>query len=475
VGFALTVIYIVLTIISPEQFGAEWATYHVMAYVGVTAVLLSLPAMFRNMRVRSSIQTLLLLAFIVAIALSELANGWFGGVFASWATFLPSAAIFIAIVGNVTTIRRLKIITLAAVASCLVVVVEALCGYYGGFRGDTFVLQQSLYSADLTLAPIGRLRGAGFLSDPNDFAQILIMALPLIYLAWRRGRGAANYLLVLVPSALLLWAVYLTHSRGGLVALAVVVLVAIQKKLGRAASVGLAVALVLGMFALNFTGGRAIGPAEGADRLEAWSVGLQLFKSAPLFGTGFGSFTDFSEITAHNSFVLCLAELGLVGSTIWLALLVTTMTSLNGIIKRREGTPTATGRVDRQEYVSDLAVETSVFESLAITTTTAIATEVETEIETEIDVAPEQLHKVPTPWVVAMRLALVGFIATSWFLSRTYSTPMYLILGLAAATIALQRPPVKPHRRGHFVFYTLVAEAASVVCVYGMVLFSWLS
>jgi hypothetical protein len=194
-----------------------------------------------------------------------------------------------------------------------------------------------------------------------------------------------------------------------------------------------------------------------------------------LFGTGFGSFTDFSDITAHNSFVLCLAELGLVGSTIWLALLVTTMTSLNGIIKRREETPTAGGRVDTQEHIPDPAVETSVYESLAITTTMAIATEVETEIDAKIDVAPEQLHKVPTPWVVAMRLALVGFIATSWFLSRTYSPPMYLILGLAAATIALQRPPVRPDLRSHFVFYTLVAEAASVVCVYSTVLFWRLS
>jgi len=473
VGFALTVVYIVVTIISPEQFGSEWATYHVMAYVGVTAVLLSLPGRFRNTHVKSSIQTFLLVGFILAIALSEMANGWFGGVFASWATFLPSAAIFFGIVGNVTTIRKLKIVTLAAVASCLVVVVEALCGYYGGFRGDTFVLQQNQYPADLSLGSIGRLRGAGFLSDPNDFAQILIMALPLIYLAWRRGRGNANYLLVLVPSALLLWAVYLTHSRGALVALAVVVLVAMQKKLGRAASAGLAIALVLGMFALNFTGGRAIGPAEGADRLEAWSVGLQLFKRAPLFGTGFGSFTDFSEITAHNSFVLCLAELGLVGSTIWLALLVTTMTSLNGIIKRREGAPTTGRRVDRREHVPDPPVESSFFESLAFTTRTATVTA--TEVETKIEIAPLQLHKVPTQWVVAMRLALVGFITTSWFLSRSYSTPMYLILGLAAATIALQRPPVKPDVRGRFVFYTLAAEAASVVCIYSMVLLSRLS
>jgi putative inorganic carbon (hco3(-)) transporter len=467
-GFALTVAYVVLTIISPEQFGSEWATYHVMAYVGVTAVLLSLPRMFRNTHVRSSIQTFLLLGFIVAIALSEMANGWFGGIYASWATFLPSAAIFFGIVGNVTTIRRLKIVTLAAVTSCLVVVIEALFGYYAGFRGDIFVLKQTLYSGDLSLGSIARLRGAGFLSDPNDFAQILIMALPLIYLARRRGRGNASYLLAFVPSALMLWAIYLTHSRGALVALAVVVLVAMHKKLGRAASAGLALALVLGMFALNFTGGRAIGIVEGADRLEAWSVGLQLFKSAPLFGTGFGSFTDFSDITAHNSFVLCLAELGLVGSTIWLALLVTTMTSLNGIINRGDGVPSNRRRVVRHGHIPNPLDESLFLESLPLNATTPPV--VAKELETKIEIAPPQFPKVPTRWVAAIRLALVGFIATSFFLSRSYSMPMYLILGLAAATIALQRPPFKPDARGRFVFYTLAIEAASVVCIYGMVL-----
>src|ERR1700682_4357662 len=57
-----------------------------------------------------------------------------------------------------------------------------------------------------------------------------------------------------------------------------------------------------------------------------------MFKSAPLFGIGFNGFTEFLDITAHNSFVLCLAELGLLGSTLWMALLVTTTAGLNRII-----------------------------------------------------------------------------------------------------------------------------------------------
>ena len=74
--------------------------------------------------------------FIIAIALSEMANGWLGGIVPSWELFLPHAAIYLFIMANVRSIRRLQIIVLASVASCLVVAIEALCGYYGGYRGE---------------------------------------------------------------------------------------------------------------------------------------------------------------------------------------------------------------------------------------------------------------------------------------------------------------------------------------------------
>jgi hypothetical protein len=102
------------------------------------------------------------------------------------------------------------------------------------------------------------------------------------------------------------------------------------------------------MLALDFTGGRGISAADGADRLEAWANGLEMFKSAPLFGIGFNAFTDLYEITAHNSFVLCLAELGLLGSTLWLALLVTTTTGLNRILglQKKKGASRFLGLLD---------------------------------------------------------------------------------------------------------------------------------
>src|SRR5208283_5274590 len=115
-------------------------------------------------------------------------------------------------------------------------------------------------------------------------------------------------------------------------ALAAVALMAGRKRLGTTASTALAAVFILGMLALDFTGGRGISAVDGADRLEAWANGLEMFKSAPLFGIGFNGFTDLYEITAHNSFVLCLAELGLLGSTLWMALLVTTTAGLNRVV-----------------------------------------------------------------------------------------------------------------------------------------------
>lgn len=481
-GFALTIIYIVVTIFSPEQFGKEWASYHAVMYLAAITALASLPNLATYSYWKTSIQTYLLIGFTVAIALSQVAHGWLGGVIEGWRIFLPSAAVFFFIVVNVTTIRRLKIVTLAAVASCLVVTVEALCGYYAGFHGEMFVLQTNISSPqDDVIGQLTRIRGAGFLSDPNDLAQILLIALPLAFIAWRRGRILTNFFVVLVPAALLLWTTYLTHSRGGLLALAAVALMAARKKLGTSASAALAAVFMLGMLALDFTGGRGISAADGADRLEAWANGLEMFKSAPLFGIGFNSFTDLYEITAHNSFVLCLAELGLLGSTLWVALLVTTTMGLNRIIgvqKKTQSikfsgllpafeagyfhsaaalaqTPALSGGIISLKY----APTYKVLPALVSPNTTAAGIEFE----------PVYAPSVPQNWIVAMRLALVAFMTTSWFLSRSYTTTMYLMLGLATATIALQRGDTKPADRGRWIFSSIVVEVMLIVVIYGLV------
>ena len=61
--------------------------------------------------------------------------------------------------------------------------------------------------------------------------------------------------------------------------------------------------------------------ASAQGRVDAWYEGIQLLTEHPVFGVGWGMFSDYNfGLTAHNSVVLAMAELGLVGYTFWLAL-----------------------------------------------------------------------------------------------------------------------------------------------------------
>jgi hypothetical protein len=532
-GLAFTIVYIVLTILSPEQFGADWATYHALVYLAAATALFSLPNVFSGSALKSSIQTYLLLAFIGAVGLSQIANHWLGGALKAWLTFLPSAAVYFFIVANVTTARRLKIVALASVAACLALVAEAFCGYYAGFLGETFVLNMHFESGE-AVEHVLRLRGVGFLNDPNDFSQMLIIALALLFFAWRSGRTISNFVFVLAPAAVLLWAVYLTHSRGALIGLAVLVLMAGYKRFGKIPSLALAAMLGVAMMALDFTGGRAIDASAGVDRLSLWANGLELFKSAPTFGVGFGNFADLAGQTAHNSFILPLAELGVIGATIWVALLVITTMDLNRLIALREepamtpGAPNETSDVsteeDEAQTVSDCSLDADLAAPFDVQTigvrselppaeydlVEAARTEqqsflanaeyesggasadafplpAEPLLVTEAapasgcephvgnaetgpagELTAESIDEpiVPDNSLVIVRLALVAFMVTGWFLSRTFDTPIYLVLGLATAAVGLDPSASQPHDHRRWISVTLAVEALLIIFVY---------
>src|SRR3546814_18467251 len=62
------------------------------------------------------------------------------------------------------------------------------------------------------------------------------------------------------------------------------------------------------------------GESSAYGRIESWYDGIQMFLANPVFGVGVGNFTYHTWLTAHNSFVLALAEHGIVGYTFWPAI-----------------------------------------------------------------------------------------------------------------------------------------------------------
>src|SRR4029077_16531961 len=126
------------------------------------------------------------------------------------------------------------------------------------------------------------------------------------------------------PGATLLYTIYLTHSRGALLGLGSLFLAGPRRMVGIRWTAVLLVAGVGPAGAVGFTGGRAYTANEesAGGRIDAWNAGLSMLASHPLFGGGYHFFTEYHALTAHNSFVLCAAETGLVGYVLWLGMLV---------------------------------------------------------------------------------------------------------------------------------------------------------
>jgi O-antigen ligase len=124
-------------------------------------------------------------------------------------------------------------------------------------------------------------------------------------------------------SALLLAGIWCTHSRGGLVGLVVLVGLLARRRLTSFGSALASAGVAILMLAMGYTGGRT-----GDDRLNIWSDGLGMFKSSPIWGVGYRHYTDLSNKTAHNSFLLCAVELGLIGCFLWVGALLVSLWEL---------------------------------------------------------------------------------------------------------------------------------------------------
>lgn len=161
----------------------------------------------------------------------------------------------------------------------------------------------------------GRVRYVGVLHDPNEVAMAVSIGVPLALAFFIRRRTPIR--LAAVGAALFVSAltVVYSQSRGGmLVLLSTLGVYFVQKYRIKGLIVGAVCALPMLML-----GGRSGAEADASslERVENLHVGLELFKQWPVLGAGFAQFTQHHHLTAHNSYVLAPAELGLFGLISW--------------------------------------------------------------------------------------------------------------------------------------------------------------
>jgi hypothetical protein len=163
-----------------------------------------------------------------------------------------------------------------------------------------------------------RVRWRGTLGDPNELALALGAIMPLAF-AFGSGRSRLPTKLAMATVVgLALWCTVLTGSRGGQLVVLTVFGVYFVRRYGfRGVLAGALLALPVLLF-----GGRAGAEAEGSsqERIDLLYEGMDMIRQNPVLGVGSGQFVDhaFHGLTAHNSYVLAAAELGLPGSLVWL-------------------------------------------------------------------------------------------------------------------------------------------------------------
>jgi len=193
------------------------------------------------------------------------------------------------------------------------------------------------------------LRFAVTNTDPNDFALVLALGIPIAWDLFATGRAWKRVLnLLYIPSAL--GVIVLSGSRGGTLAALVALLVLpfgfrTLDRFGRRAVVALMVAGTATVFAFSTEITTAVGSnlerisGIGADissgslneREEIWAAGIEAFSERPIFGAGGGAFPAAIEklsglnFVAHNTFISVAVETGVVGFMLFIAILVVTL------------------------------------------------------------------------------------------------------------------------------------------------------
>ncbi|OOG53669.1 O-antigen ligase family protein [Rhodanobacter sp. C03] len=391
--FILSLLYLVLTIIRPQDYMPGLAGVPVLPVVLLLAFALWLSSAGKAL---AAPQFLILPIFLLVMLLSDMANGWLGGAAEQLMKFGPVVIAFFVLATAVSASQRRVVITFAVFALCAMVL--ALHGV------DQF--NNGVGWTGMGLSEDSRIQYVGIFNDPNDLGLLFVTTWPMALYLSSRG-GFPGRVFWLAGAALLLYGIYLTNSRGAFLAVMVIVAVYLWRKRGFATSLVLS---SIGMMGLMLMKTRAqdisVDDESAFGRVDAWYEGLHMFLSHPLLGIGAGNFTDYNDLTAHNSFVLVLAETGFLGYVLWLAFVGYSFMMTLRILRNRV----------------DASVQTAI-----VPAGKAAKLAVDGDLERESGIA------------LTLLLSLCGMFAAAFFLSRSYMIVMYLLIAVVVGNFVRVR------------------------------------
>jgi putative inorganic carbon (HCO3(-)) transporter len=261
---------------------------------------------------------------------------WRGGAMAMTLDFSKLLLIIPLIIGTVTTPRRLRLLLFSqAVSVAAIAAVVILKGHLLG----------------------GRLEGvlAGMYADPNDLALAIILSIPFCLALFFLSGTVINKIFWSASMLMMVYAVFLTGSRGGFAALIVVVAICLWEFAIRGhRRYLLLLAGVAGVVLWQFAGGTMVERLRGTfdpndDSTPAYASAqarqqlfwrsIEITKEHPLFGVGPGNFPQVSGLwhTTHNSLTLLSSEAGIPALILYMMILWCGFRNLRTAIRLTRG------------------------------------------------------------------------------------------------------------------------------------------
>ncbi len=319
-GFFALLLYVLVVLLRPQ----DYQTLVFEMPIIFILEMVMLVSWFLTRKRFDAPQYLLLFFLYITVVISRVLYGGVSlGLEAAQDFFLTQVLTFVLMANILTTADRQRAFLNAFVLGTMVMALHSIDQSLDpnkiGWTGEQAVLRND------GPEPLWQTRYIGIFEDPNDLGMVLSCAIPFILYLYR---SAANFFMravQFVNFALHIYAIYLTNSRGTMLSVAVMFGVWILLRYGGIKM--LMQALIISAIIPSVLPTRMFisGDESSQDRIDAWYEGTLMLKDNPVFGVGYNAFLEYHYKTAHNSWVLAFAEMGLVGYYCWTALMFTSL------------------------------------------------------------------------------------------------------------------------------------------------------
>jgi O-antigen ligase len=360
-GFLLVCTYVAILLLRPQEWYEPLQGYELINLIAIPTILVAFIQQSKSkagaffLRNRLS---LAMLGLFASVMLSQLIRLRLSGTIDAVREFGKIVILFYLVAILVNTPRRVRIMMWVIIASSMILVYNT---YLQVQTGHGFGGVEPYGSYDTNNF---RVIGSGIFSDPNDFAMLYLMAMPFAFALFAAGGSIATKLLLLCSLPPMIYVLYYTQSRGGIVGLCAMLVAyfwSATKNLMIRIFLVVTLLSVVALFGPERARGAYVeGSASG--RIMEWGYGIQMLKENPLFGFGYQRWPDYSGgMAAHNSLVNCFGELGLVGYVCWFSLCLLVVKTVHRIARAESLIDLRTRRVANGLFAAQVGYLTAAF------------------------------------------------------------------------------------------------------------------